>query len=144
MAASSPGASNAAGASLLDPFGLSAFFEQTAYWTPLLRNTRLVALSGSFLLSRVLWLAFSAIGWLIVYKRFSFRLLAKSKASAPMDDDVEASPAAYAPASVSPSWRALLPAIRVEVRAALRSIPFILLTILWAGLAAMQIFSDVA
>jgi ABC-type transport system involved in multi-copper enzyme maturation permease subunit len=144
MAASSPGATSAAGASLLDPFGLSAFFEQTAYWTPLMRNTRLVALSGNFLLNRILWLAFSAIVWFVVYKRFSFRLLTKSKASMPVDDEVDASTVTYAPVSVSPSWRALLSATRIEVRSVLRSIPFILLTILWAGLAAMQILSDVA
>jgi len=143
MAASSPGATSAAGASLLDPFGLSAFFEQTAYWTPLMRNTRLVALSGNFLINRVLWLAFSAIAWLIVYKRFSFRLLTKAKASTPVEDDAAPPATTYAPVSVSPSWRALFSATRIEVRSVLRSTPFILLTILWAGLAAMQILSDV-
>jgi ABC-type transport system involved in multi-copper enzyme maturation permease subunit len=143
MAASAPGASSAAGASLLDPFGLSAFFEQTAYWTPLMRNTRLVALSGNFLINRILWLTFSAIVWIVVYKRFSFRLLTKAKGSTAVDDEVAPPTTTYAPESVSPSWRALISATRIEVRSVLRSIPFILLTILWAGLAAMQILSDV-
>jgi ABC-2 type transport system permease protein len=143
MAASAPGATSAAGASLLDPFGLSAFFEQTAYWTPLMRNTRLVALSGNFLINRVLWLTFSAIVWIVVYKRFSFRLLTKARGTTTVEDDVAPSTTTYAPEPVSPSWRALLSATRIEVRAVLRSIPFILLTLLWAGLAAMQILSDV-
>ena len=42
------------------------------------------------------------------------------------------------------SRAALLAATRIELRSVLRSIPFILLTILWAGLAAMEILSDVA
>jgi ABC-2 type transport system permease protein len=146
MAASAPGATSAAGASLLDPFGLSAFFDQTRYWTPAVRNTRLISLTGDFLLNRILWLAFAAVVWTIVYKRFSFRLMTKSKSSAAIDDNEAAVSSNYQPteASTKSQWRALLAATRIELRAVLRSIPFILLTLLWAGLAAMEIVSDVA
>jgi ABC-2 type transport system permease protein len=174
MAGSAQGASNAAGASLLDPFGLSAFFEQTRYWTPAIRNTRLISLTGNFLINRIAWLAFAAIVWFVVYKRFSFRVLAKSKPAAEaVHPDRERSEhvrisgetaqvVAIATASaVSPEilirpplrfggsgliveWRPLLAATRIELRAVLRSIPFILLTLLWAGLAAIQIIADVA
>jgi ABC-2 type transport system permease protein len=194
MAASAPGATSSAGASLLDPFGLSAFFEQTRYWTPDARNTRLISLAGNFLLNRILWLAFAAIVWTIVYKRFSFRVLAKAKpAVSTLHPDGERSEhvrisGGTAPAvttgtagAVSPEilirpplrsggsgltaeWREapeilirpplrsggsglttkLITATRIELRSVLRSIPFILLTILWAGLAAMEILSDVA
>jgi ABC-2 type transport system permease protein len=146
MAASAPGATSAAGASLLDPFGLSAFFDQTRYWTPSIRNTRLISLTGNFLINRVLWLAFAGIVWLVVYKRFSFRLMAKSKQSASIDDTEVATTSNYQPAGATASsqWRALFAATRIELRSVLRSIPFILLTLLWAGLAAMQIISDVA
>lgn len=141
MAGSAQGASSATGASLLDPFGLSAFFEQTRYWTPALRNTRLIALTGNFLLNRILWLSFAAIVWVVVYKRFSFRVLSKSpgtRASRPPQTPRETKMRARRPRSQS----RLLAATRIELRSVLRSIPFILLTILWTGLAAMEIVAD--
>jgi ABC-2 type transport system permease protein len=70
MAAATPGARDSGVAALLDPFGLSAFFAQTRYWTPALRNTRLIALDGGFLLNRLLWLAVAVAGWLVLYRRF--------------------------------------------------------------------------
>ncbi|HEX3579943.1 MAG TPA: M1 family aminopeptidase [Thermoanaerobaculia bacterium] len=145
MAGSPNGATSAAGASLLDPFGLSAFFEQTRYWTPALRDTRLIALTGNFLINRVLWLTFAAIVWLVVYKRFSFRVLSSSKtlgprASSPLQTRRGMKMRARRPRSRSP----LIAATHIELRSVFRSIPFILLTLLWAGLAAMQIVADVA
>jgi ABC-2 type transport system permease protein len=166
MAGSAHGASSAAGASLLDPFGLSAFFEQTRYWTPALRNTRLIALTGNFLINRILWLTFAAMVWFVVYKRFSFRVLAKAKTAAieavhpdgERSEHVRISGGTGTVCAVSPeilirpSLRSggsgliaeLLAATRIELRTVLRGIPFILLTLLWAGLAAMQILADVA
>jgi ABC-2 type transport system permease protein len=146
MAGSAQGASSVAGASLLDPFGLSAFFEQTRYWTPAIRNTRLISLTGNFLINRIVWLAFAAVVWVVVYKRFSFRVLAKSKPAAAIDDIEVATTSNYRPvdASNQSPLRPLVAATRIELRAVLRSIPFILLTLLWAGLAAMQIIADVA
>ena len=173
MAGSANGASSAAGASLLDPFGLSAFFEQTRYWTPAIRNTHLISMTGNFLINRVLWLAFAAIVWFVVYKRFSFRVLAKVRSVHPDGERSEhvrisggtarvvtigMAPAVSPEILIRPplrsggsgltvgsvGWRPLLAATRIELRSVLRSIPFILLTILWAGLAAMEIVADVA
>ncbi|MEH6385286.1 MAG: M1 family aminopeptidase [Colwellia sp.] len=42
---------------LLDPFGTSAFFEQSQFWTPTQKNEQLFSLSGSLLLNRVIWLS---------------------------------------------------------------------------------------
>jgi ABC-2 type transport system permease protein len=44
-------------AAILDPFGLSAFFEQARYWTIAQRERDLVSLSGRYLINRALWLA---------------------------------------------------------------------------------------
>jgi ABC-2 type transport system permease protein len=44
-------------AALLDPFGMSAVFEQTRYWTTVERGRDLIAITGRFLINRVLWLA---------------------------------------------------------------------------------------
>jgi ABC-2 type transport system permease protein len=153
MAGSANGASSAAGASLLDPFGLSAFFEQTRYWTPAIRDTRLISVTGNFLINRVIWLAFAAIVWFVVYNRFSFRVVTQSKPIAAVVDPasdrsnhilIRPSLRSGGSGLTAPGWRALLAAKRMERSSVLRSIPFILLTILWAGLAAMEILADVA
>ncbi|HEX2121338.1 MAG TPA: hypothetical protein VHL59_06830, partial [Thermoanaerobaculia bacterium] len=78
MAASVPGAGGGASlAALLDPFALSAFFEQTQHWLPAVRNTRLVSLSGTFLLNRLLWIGMSVAMLAGVHRLFSFRVSAR-------------------------------------------------------------------
>ncbi|NQY36966.1 MAG: hypothetical protein HRT37_18785 [Alteromonadaceae bacterium] len=41
---------------LLDPFGTSAFFEQSQFWTPTQKNQQLFSFSGTLLLNRMIWL----------------------------------------------------------------------------------------
>ncbi|HET9235287.1 MAG TPA: hypothetical protein VFP10_14220, partial [Candidatus Eisenbacteria bacterium] len=74
MAGSRAGGGGGALPSLLDPFGLTAFFDVTRYWTAAEKNVRFVPLEGIFLFNRLLWIAL-AVGILaIVYKRFDFRV----------------------------------------------------------------------
>ena len=42
--------------SVVDVFGLTAFFETTQYWTPSQRNTEVVGLFGDVLFNRVVWI----------------------------------------------------------------------------------------
>ena len=42
---------------LLDPFGTSAFFEQSQFWTPAQKNQQSFSLSGGLLLNRGIWLS---------------------------------------------------------------------------------------
>lgn len=147
LMASSTGASATPGASLLDPFGLSAFFEQTRYWTPALRNSKLVALTGTFLLNRLVWLGAAALVWLFVYRRFSFRLLTEGKRAA-ATSVIEAPPPAesshYKPVETSANdWHALIASTMLEIKAFAGSIPFLLLTLMWMGLAVSQMIADV-
>ena len=88
---------------------------------------------------------FAAVAWLVIYRRFSFRLLSKSKGS-PGTARVPPAPSFTHPrrAGRPRSQGRLFAATRIELRSVLGSIPFILLTLLWAALAAMQIVSDVA
>lgn len=44
---------------IVDPFGTTAFFEQTQFWTPSEKNQQMIELSGSLLLNRALWLTIS-------------------------------------------------------------------------------------
>ena len=156
MAASRPGASTFPAASILDPFGLSAFFEQTRYWTALERNGRLIALRGMFLANRIFCIAAAAAICLVTFKGFSFRLLAGSGGSksdarknAGEESRVDAEGPGYRPTAVVPSgtafqWRAFTSSLTVELRSFATSLPFLLLTLLWAGLAVSEMLSDIA
>jgi hypothetical protein len=80
MAQSTPGANDWAWLSaILDPFALSAFFEQTQHWTAAERNVRLLALSGNFLLNRVVWVVASFAVLAVVYRLFAFRVIRKGR-----------------------------------------------------------------
>ncbi len=142
MAASAPAAAEAlARAALLDPFGLSAFFEQTQHWTPAERNTQLLALAGNFLLNRLLWTGGeprAARG--AAYRLFRMRLPAPRRAGEAVQPRADGAPATARP-PIGPGsprrrparWAALRSTTRLEFRAALRSRPFLALMALWVG-----------
>ncbi|HEY1114235.1 MAG TPA: ABC transporter permease, partial [Chitinophagaceae bacterium] len=58
---------------LLDPVGVAGIVgNELATWTPIEKNTRLIALEGMFLWNRVLWLSVAMGALLFTYLRFSF------------------------------------------------------------------------
>ena len=126
-------------AALLDPFGLSALFEQTRYWTPEMRDTRHLALEGRFLLNRVLWLAVSLAVLALVHRLFALRVPAGAKRRASAEGgEAPASTTVYRPAAVGgrgAQWRAMLSATRVQMAFVLRSWPFRALMALWIVVA---------
>ena len=145
MASSKPAADGGSSlAALLDPFALTAFFEQTRHWTPALRNTRLVALSGDFLLNRLLWIGVSIAILAIVYRVFSFRVSAAPRKAAVADPEPAAPTKTYAPVPVRESrWSAWVSATKLELRPFLLSRPFLAVTLLWAALAGFEMLSDI-
>jgi ABC-2 type transport system permease protein len=144
MAGSAPPAPEAlARAALLDPFGLSAFFEQTRYWTLDERETRFVALAGRMLLNRALVLAAAGGVMAIVYARLTMRADAgRRRARHVADGGAPPAPvAAYHPVAASPRgafWPALRSATRLELRHVLRGWTFLALLAMWAFVAGME------
>jgi ABC-type transport system involved in multi-copper enzyme maturation permease subunit len=126
-------------AAVLDPFGLSALFEQTRYWTPEMRNTRYLALEGRFLLNRVLWLSVSFAVMALVHRLFALRVAAGARRRTSSDAaPAPASAAAYHPVAVGgrgTQWRAWVSATRVQMGFVLRSWPFRALMALWVVVA---------
>lgn len=134
MASSTPDAGGGASiAALLDPFGLTAFYEQTRNWTPAVRNTRLLAPSGDFLINRLLWIGASLVILAIVYRTFSFRVSPRAAKREKRKNSY------VVPRPSSPFLSALL----IELRAFLFSVPFLAIAILWAGLIAFEMLSDI-
>jgi len=148
MAASRPGAGGSGiAAALLDPFGMSSFFELTRYWTTAEKNSRLVPMTGALLLNRALWIAVAVALGTVAYRSFSFRLLRRkvgkrgadaSSADAAHERTRRPLPLEPAPRSLASFWSTT----KVETAAALRSRPFQLLLALWFILALTEIRSD--
>lgn len=65
--------------SLLEPYGLIAYMQQSAYWTSEQRNTLMPMLTGDLLLNRILWLAISISLFVFTYHKFAFRQSATVK-----------------------------------------------------------------
>ncbi|HYH80532.1 MAG TPA: M1 family aminopeptidase [Longimicrobium sp.] len=131
-------------AALLDPFGISAFFEQTWYWTPAQRNTEMLALDGWFLLNRLLVVALSIAILAITWRLFSFRLAAGARPAPAEAQEPSVAIATYRPMPVAPEsaaarWAALRAATRREFRATAGSKPFLALLALWVWGAAITV-----
>jgi len=148
MASSVPvdAASQTIGA-LLDPFGLSAFFQQTQYWSPIERNARLISLSGTFFANRIAAVAFAALLWTVVYRWFAFRVSGKSAVPVSREISEDERPLGRrhyttAMAANTSALRAFLSTARIELRALFTSVPFLLLTLMWAALAASEIVGN--
>lgn len=144
MAASRPGAGGSGiVAALLDPFGMSSFFELTRYWTIAEKNSRLVPLTGTLLLNRAIWTGVAVLLCAIAYRSFSFRLMRRKRVKAEKKELPPAKITSYTP--IEPAPRGLASywsATKLETGAALRSRPFQLLLALWFILALTEIRSD--
>ncbi|MDP9193428.1 MAG: hypothetical protein M3P06_17175 [Acidobacteriota bacterium] len=156
MASSVPGADESAWlAALLDPFALSAFFEQTRNWTPALRNTKLISLTGNFLMNRLLWTGVSLAILAVVYRLFSFRVIDSPRRSALGNAAnaalLHATESGGKPphskalrAEIRPSdWAAYLSTVGIEIRTFLMTLPFLAMVLLWAGLAGFELHADI-
>lgn len=147
MAASSPGKGGGAAIALLDPFGLSAFFEVTRLWTASLRSTRLIGLQPLLVMNRLLWLGAAAALWMLAFRRFTFQPRGDRSRRKGLVDDAGALDLTVAvpkPRDLRTSRIApLLSTIRIELRH-LVSLPLLALLALWIGLAASEIYSHVA
>ena len=152
MAAARPGqAGGLQLAALLDPFGLSAFFAQTHYWTIAQQNVQFPSLSGAFLANRIAVLVASAILVAMTIRLFSFRSARVTRRPAAIDLPVATDAISFAPPTApsgsfndrSVSLAAFRRAALLEVNVALRSRPFQILLTLFAALLASEVVSEI-
>lgn len=152
MAQSKPGAGGGNAVALLDPFALSSFFEVTRYWSIAEKNDRFVALTGSLLMNRIVWLGITAGIFALVYSTFSFRVLRRSRRRDPAAmkaaaietfTPIETAPVKQSTPGIHPRWiSSYLSATRVELRALVWNVPFFLLMLLWMALAGSEAWSE--
>lgn len=126
-------------ATLLDPFGFSAFGVATRYWTVFDKNTKLLELGGVFLWNRILWIAIALAILAFAYWRFEFATgtrKARRKAKKGAVDEparervVLALPKVGQTFGGGASWRQYLAAVRREAISVFKSIPFVIMLLL--------------
>ncbi|MGI9264875.1 MAG: ABC transporter permease, partial [Gammaproteobacteria bacterium] len=128
-------------ASMMDPFGGTAYGEVTRYWTAFERNERLVPLEGLFLYNRLLW---SGIALLLVGATYwIFRFDTETRKSRKLRKQKEALQSTAEPVEINQAmpvvapvfntmtmWRQLWLRVRFEVWSVVRSVPFLVLVVL--------------
>lgn len=136
-------------AAWLDPFGLSAYFDQTRYWTPFERSTQLVALSGRYLGNRALWLAITGAVLALAYRivplgtRGVQRQKAERKTRVASSDTTPEPTVAYV--VVTPQIRTgavLIAAVRFEWKQLLGSWLFRVVLLLFAVVTSIETTSS--
>jgi ABC-2 type transport system permease protein len=101
MAMSTPFTQEGGGiASLIDPYGIISFYEQSSFWSVEDKNVMLPLLEGNFLYNRLSWLIISISILGLTYKRFSFKGKNSTSKSKIITDDTVISLATYKPVSV--------------------------------------------
>lgn len=134
---------------LIDPFGLAAFFEQTKQWSPVLRNTQLVQLQGNFLFNRIAVILISGVFMFITYKLYRFSIGKKEKKRSPltfksvMNETIAYKTLPNNNYDTFYNWRSFWSFVKLDTRAIITSIPFILIVVLWTFFLAMEVYSEI-
>lgn len=145
MAGSRPGGGGGALPSLLDPFGLTGFFDVTRFWTAAEKNTRFVPFEGVFLFNRLIWIGIAVGIFAIVYRKFSFRMRRTAAVPARKESPRESRPGNDL-LPIRPTGTSWLEAYRsctkIEIRTLLTKSTLLLLA-LWLGWAVSEIYGAV-
>ncbi len=141
-----PSPENMVIASILDPFGLSAFFEQTMYWTPFQKNNQLVSFSGYFLWNRIIWISFSIALLVTTYKLYSFRKrIQKIKKKEDVAEEIIQkkiyTPVLTSAQTTKAQLLGFLSLTKLELKVILKGLPFIAILLIWVLIAFTEIYS---
>ncbi|WP_422091296.1 M1 family aminopeptidase [Tenacibaculum ovolyticum] len=134
-------------AAVADSFGVAAFFEQTQYWTPFQKNTQLLSFSGLFLLNRLVWILISIGILFTTYRVFSFRKTIKKIKKAPKQKIAKIKTLIYKPVIALHNFKAQQLAfyalLKLELKNIFKSLPFIVVLIMWLFIVFSELFSTV-
>lgn len=135
---------------LIDPFGLSAFYEQTNLWTLAQKNSDVLHLGGNIVWNRLGYLLISLSILLLVCVRFSFSLkeLSEKRKSRKImaADKTIARP--YQAVAVSPvGWyyifKVLKSLFKLDLAVLTKSIPFVLISLSLAFYLSMEFYGSI-
>lgn len=146
MAGTAPQSAQAvARAALLDPFGISAFYAETRFWTPEERNHRMLPLWGPLLFNRALWLGVT--GAILAFAARYVpsdrrRAVARRADTASVPRTATYEPVAVDHRSAFP-WQLFRSTLRLEIRSLLGTWSFAVLALLWVMHSGIEVVSDI-
>ena len=114
-----------------DPFGLSAFYQQTNIWTLTQKNTQLLKFSGNLLFNRLLYLLLSALLLLIAVTKLKLSIpeSGRKKREKPEEiPDVYLTPVSGLPEGIAYHLQVLRSYIKLDMKVIIKSIPFVLIS----------------
>lgn len=136
-------------AAILDPFGITAFFQHTAHWNAELRNTQTIQFEGNFCVNRLLYISISTLLLALSYYRYKFTI-SKTK------NRINKKTAAEKYESITPSIaiepkikgigyfsKSILSFVKLDIIAITKGIPFILICLGWLFFICIEIYSEV-
>lgn len=131
---------------ILDPFGISAFFYQSAALTIEQRNHEIFAASGILLVNRIAVMVLSFFLIWMAGRQFSF--LKKGRRNRHFYKDIQTTaPAAFRFVQVTigrgVDWKAFLSFVWLYIRYVTRSIPFLLLSLGILFAVGMEIYAEI-
>ncbi|MBX2840609.1 MAG: hypothetical protein KTR26_02465 [Flammeovirgaceae bacterium] len=143
-----PSAQTLAIAAVADPFGLSAFFEQTQYWTPFEKNTLSISFSGNFMWNRLMWLSISFIILSVTYRLFSFRKIQQKFGKKPKLKKQTIKAYKYQPINEikfnsSIHWQSFKSLFKIELTSVFISLPFIGIVLVWIVIIFTEIYTRI-
>lgn len=133
-------------AALMDPFGITAFMEQSQYWTPAQKNILNVSLSGNFLLNRIIWFLFGIVLLSLTYNRFSFTFSGISKQKKQKKEKKAEKPnliyssIAYQTGNFPHFWNSYKAQFKMGIKHMAKSIPFWAIVLVWAFIVVSELY----
>jgi ABC-type transport system involved in multi-copper enzyme maturation permease subunit len=141
-----PEAGQLALAALADPFGISAFFEQTQYWTVYQKNHELLHPEGYLLYNRLLWLGVSLLLVVLASRMNPFQQ-GRARKAVPLEEEPLPARAGYVPLQLrlAPGrwWPAFGSVLRIELPYVFGSLPYIAILGLWGVIVFTEIYSRI-
>ncbi|WP_312747074.1 M1 family aminopeptidase [Sphingobacterium multivorum] len=133
---------------IVDPFGLAAFFEQCQSWSPALKNSTLLQLKGNFLINRIGLLVFSSALTLLAIRRARFHCTTKKNIKPPLQKAGNQPILPRGQISISEKgwlydWHTLYSFLKIDLRALLKGLPFVVVIALWLFFLGMEIYSNI-
>lgn len=132
----------------LDPFGMSAFLQQTNNWSAPQRNTQLLSLTGNLLLNRLLFFSLSLAALLFAFSRFRFSLKNKSRKQKKVKEEIVLQQGIYKTVSlrnlnISYDFSAMISLVKLDINYALKGISFLLIVIGLVFFIAVEFYSQI-
>ena len=133
-------------ATLSDPFGSAPLAIVTEFWTPLEQNTKLMPLGGLIGLNRIVYFGVAVALFLLTLLKFKRGIMVTKTKRGKAEINTATQPIAILNATPDHSFKsdftAFLARVRLEYMAVVKSVPFIILSLIAVALFAMNIYAS--